>query len=139
MYLNVFNSIILDEKVDLAFCLQNEYLCAALSPYEMSVIIPLMQKLLQCDSLAEMLAAAGWTVDQLMEEIPVMQETLDSWNENGLRLHEKYFLTFVFASAELESLRYHTCQICGADYFSKENESDVCDKCAADIYRNYLG
>lgn len=139
MYLNVFNSIIFDEKVDLISCLQNEYICAALNPREMSVIVSLMRKLLQCDSLAEMLDVAGWTEDLLMDEIPIPQETLDFWKENDLRLHEKYFLTFVFASAKLENLRYHTCQICGADYFSKEVESDVCDKCTTDIYKNFVG
>ena len=138
MYLNVFNSIIFDEKVDLCSCLKNEYICAALNPHEMAVIIPLIRNMLECDSFAEILDVVEWTDELLMDEISVTQSIVDYWNESGLHLHEKYFLTFVFASAELENLRYRTCQSCGADYFSEQAESDVCDKCAAEIYRNYL-
>ena len=37
MFLNVYNCIIFDEGMDLISCLQNEYLCAALTEQEMAV------------------------------------------------------------------------------------------------------
>ena len=137
MFLNIFNCIIFDEKMDLISCLHNEYLCAALTVQEMTVIIPLISDLMGCDTLSEFLILSDSTVDFLMEECHVSEKMIENWGENKLSAYEKFSLTFLIASAHLEHMRYHTCQVCGADYFSTETHSDVCEKCSADIYRNF--
>ena len=137
MFLNVYNCIIFDEKMDLISCLQNEYLCAALTVQEMTVIIPLIADLMACETLSEFLTASDSTVDFLMDECHVTEKMIENWAENKLSAYEKYSLIFLIASSHLERMRYRTCQICGADYFSTEPRSDVCEKCSADIYRNF--
>ena len=137
MFLNVYNCIIFDEKMDLVSCLQNEYLCAALTVQEMTVIIPLIADLMACETLSEFLTASDLTVDFLMEECHISEKMIENWAENKLSEYEKFSLTFLIASSHLESMRYHTCQSCGKDYFSTETCSDVCEKCAANIYRNF--
>ena len=137
MFLNVFNCIVFDEEMDLISCLQNEYLCAALTVQEMTVIIPLISDLMGCETLSEFLILSNSTVDFLIDECHVTEKMVEMWSVNKFTEYEKYSLTFLIASAHLEHMRYHTCQICAADYFSTETRSDVCEKCSADIYKNF--
>ena len=137
MFLNVYNCIIFDEEMDLISCLNNEYLCAALTEQEMTVIVPLIADLMSCETLGEFLIASDSNTEFLMDECHVSEKMIENWSENKLSEYEKFSLTFQIASSNLESMRYHTCQVCGADYFSKETCSDVCEQCAADIYRNF--
>ena len=137
MFFNVYNCIISDEKMDLVSCLQNEYLCAALTAQEMTVIVPLIADLMTCENLSDFLILSDSTVDFLIDECHVTEKMVEMWSVNKFTEYEKYSLTFLIASAHLEHMRYHTCQICGADYFSTETRSDVCEKCSADIYRNF--
>ena len=138
MFLTVFNCIIYDEKMQLVSCLSNEYLYSVLTVEEMTVIVPLIRRLMGCNTLAEFLRESHSNVDFLKTECNVSQSMIDNWTENALTEYEKYSLTFMFASLELESMRYHTCQVCGADYFAKGTRSDVCDRCAADIYNTFI-
>ena len=137
MFFYVYNCIISDEKMDLVSCLQNEYLCAALTAQEMTVIIPLISDLMGCETLSEFLILSDSTVDFLIDECHVTEKMIEMWSVNKFTEYEKYSLTFLIASAYLERMRYHTCQICAADYFSAETRSDVCEKCSADIYKNF--
>ena len=137
MFLNVYNCIIFDEGMDLISCLQNEYLCAALTEQEMAVIVPLIADLMECENLTEFLLVSDSNVDFLMDECHVTEKMIENWSENKLSEYEKYSLAFLIASSHLENMRYHTCQSCGKDYFSKESFSDICEKCAADIYKTF--
>ena len=137
MFLNVYNCIIFDEEMDLISCLNNEYLCAALTEQEMTVIVPLIADLMSCETLGEFLIASDSNTEFLTDACHVSEKMIENWSENKLSEYEKFSLTFQIASSNLESMRYHTCQVCGADYFSKETCSDVCEQCAADIYRNF--
>lgn len=137
MFLNVFNCIIFDEEMDLISCLNNEYLCAALTEQEMTVIVPLIADLMDCETLPDILVVSDSTTESLVYEFKIPEKSIENWFEKGISEYEKYSLTFQFASAHLEALRHHTCQVCGAEYFSKETCSDVCEDCAADIYRKF--
>jgi hypothetical protein len=137
MFLNVYNCIIFDEEMDLISCLNNEYLCAALTEQEMTVIVPLIADLMSCETLGEFLIASDSNTEFLMDECHVSEKMIENWSENKLSEYEKFSLAFQIASSNLENMRYHTCQVCGADYFSKETYSDVCEECAADIYKNF--
>ena len=138
MYPSIFNSIVFDENMDLCSCLKNEYICAAMAPHEIGVIVHYIGRLYACGTFEEFSDAVGWPLDALCYEFHIDEKCLQSWKEE-FQLCAKYFLMFIFFSMEMETLRYHTCQMCGDDYFSKEAEYDVCDKCAAEIYRRYMG
>ena len=105
MFFNVYNCIISDEKMDLVSCLQNEYLCAALTVQEMTVIIPLISDLMECETLSEFLILSDSTVDFLIDECHVTEKMVEMWSANKFTESEKYSLTFLIASAHLEHMR----------------------------------
>jgi hypothetical protein len=139
MYFKTFICIIDDEKMDLNFCLKNEYLQAVLTAQEMTVIIPFIQKLMSYEYIDEILVATGLDFETLVSEYSIPSETLDRWFLEDFSEYEKRDLVYKLTSGYLEDMRRKTCQMCGAEYFSKEPNSDVCDKCAAEIYKHYIG
>ena len=138
MFLNVYNCIVFEEKADLVSCLKNQYLAAALTPREMTIIVPLIHNLLECNNLEEFLIVSDWSLEYLAEVIPASKKNLDAWSGTGFSILDRYFLGFIVASDRLEDLRHHTCQACFAEYFSKESESDLCDICAAEAYKHFF-
>ena len=138
MFLNVFNCIIFDEKFDLDSCLKNPYLRAALTENEMSEIVPLMRDLFQSDTFDEFLEISDWTEEFLLEMIPVRQKMIDLGTEEEFSFYEKYCLTFFVISNCLEFMRYRVCKICRKEYFSKDEKSDICEDCTADIYEPFF-
>ena len=92
MFLNVYNCIIFDEEMDLISCLNNEYLCAALTEQEMTVIVPLIADLMSCETLGEFLIASDSNTEFLMDECHVSEKMIENWSENKLSEYEKHNL-----------------------------------------------
>ena len=138
MYYKQFICIIEDENMNLEFCLKNEYLNAELTHQEMTILVPFIKKLMSYDYFDDIMAATDLDFETLMSEYSIPSETLDRWFLEDFTEYEKRDLVFKLASGYLEDMRHRTCQMCGAEYFSKDPNSDVCDKCASEIYRQYI-
>ena len=138
MYFKTFICIIDDEKMDLNFCLKNEYLQAVLTAQEMTVIIPFIQKLMSYEYIDEILVATGLDFETMTTEYAIPSAIIENWFLDEFSEYEKRDLVYKLTSAYLEDLRRKTCQVCGAEYFDKDQNSDVCDKCASEIYRQYI-
>ena len=138
MFPVIFNSIIFDENLDLASCINNEFISAALTAGELTVIVPLIRSLVECDSIDQVLLVAGYTASTLMSDLKISQKTIEVWQERGFSEFEKYSLIFMITANELCRLRYKTCQIDGRDYFSSDPHSDVCPICAAEMYKYFF-
>ena len=138
MYYNQFICIIEDEDMDLDSCLKNEYLCAELTAQEMTVLVPFVKSLMSYEYFDEILVATDLDFETLVSDYSIPSETLDRWFLEDFSEYEKRDLVYKLTSGYLEDMRCKTCQMCGAEYFSKEPNSDVCDKCAAEIYKKYI-
>lgn len=138
MFPAIFNSIIFDENMDLAACINNEFISAALTAGELTVIVPLIRSLVECDSIDQILLVAGYTASTLMSDLKISQKTIEHWQETGLSEFEKYSLIFMITANELCRLRYKTCQVDGRDYFSSDPTSDVCPACAIEMYKYFF-
>lgn len=139
MYFKHFVCIVEDENMNLESCLKNEYLNAELTHQEMTILVPFIKKLMSYDYFDEILAATDLDFGTLMSEYSIPSETLDRWFLVDFSEYEKRDLIYKLTSGYLEDMRRKTCQLCGAEYFSKDANSDVCDKCAAEIYKHYIG
>ena len=138
MFPAIFNSIIFDENMDLAACINNEFISAALTANELTVIVPLIHDLVECDCIDEILLTAGYNASTLMADLKISHRTLDHWQEHGFSEYEKYSLIFMITANELCILRYKTCQVDGRDYFSSDPFSDVCPQCATEMYKHFF-
>lgn len=138
MFPSIFNAIIFDENMDLSSCINNEFISAALTANELTVIVPLIKSLVDCDSIDEILLTAGYSASTLMADLKISQKTIEKWQERGFSEYEKYSLIFMIVSHELFHLRYKTCQVDGRDYFSSDPNSDVCPICAAEMYKYFF-
>ena len=138
MFPAIFNTIIFDENLDLASCINNEFISAALTAGELTVIVPLIRSLVECDSIDQVLLVAGYTASTLMSDLKISQKTIEVWQERGFSEYEKYSLIFMITANELCRLRYKTCQIDGRDYFSSDPSSDVCPQCATEMYKHFF-
>ena len=138
MFPLIFNCIIFDENMDLAACVNNEFISAALTAGELTVIVPLIHDLVECDSIDEILLTVGYTASTLMSDLKISQKTIEKWQERGFSEYEKYSLIFMIISHELFHLRYKTCQVDGRDYFSSDPFSDVCPQCAMEMYKYFF-
>ena len=135
MFPVIFNCIIFDENMDLSSCINNEFISAALTAGELTVIVPLIKSLISCDSIDEILMTVGYTMSTLMLDLKISHRTIEHWQEKGFTEYEKYSLIFMITANELCHLRYKTCQIDGRDYFSSDSNSDVCPACAIEMYK----
>ena len=138
MFPSIFNSIIFDENMDLASCINNEFISAALTAQELTVIVPLIKSLVGCDSISEILMTAGYTASTLISDLKISHKTIEKWEEKCFSEYEKYSLIFMITANELCNLRYKTCQIDGRDYFSSDPHSDVCPDCAMEMYKYFF-
>ena len=138
MFPEIFNAIIFDENMDLTACINNEFISAALTANELTVIVPLIKSLVSCDSVDEILMTAGYTASTLMSDLKISQKTIEKWQEKGFSEYEKYSLIFMIISHELFHLRYKTCQVDGRDYFSSDPFNDVCPQCAMEMYKYFF-
>ena len=138
MFPAIFNSIIFDENMDLSSCINNEFISAALTAQELTVIVPLIKSLVSCDSVDEILMIAGYTASTLMSDLKISLKTIEEWERRGFSEYEKYSLIFMITANELFHLRYKTCQIDGRDYFSSDPSSDVCPQCACEMYKYFF-
>ena len=138
MFPAIFNCIIFDENLDLTACINNEFIGAALTAGELTVIVPLIKSLVGCDSIDEILTTVGYTASTLMADLKISPRTIEKWQEKGFSEYEKYSLIFMITAHELFHLRYKTCQIDGRDYFSSDPSSDVCPKCATEMYKYFF-
>ena len=138
MFPAIFNSIIFDENMDLASCINNEFISAALTPSELTVIVPLIKSLMCHDSIDEILLTAEYSASTLIFDLKISQSTIDEWHNRRLSDYEKRSLIFMISANELCSLRYKTCQLDGRDYFSSDPNSDVCPACAAEMYKYFF-
>ena len=138
MFPAIFNTIIFDENLDLSSCINNEFISAALTAGELTVIVPLIKSLVDCDSIDEILTTAGYTASTLMSDLKISHRTIEHWQEIGFSEFEKYSLIFMITANELCRLRYKTCQLDGRDYFSSDPFSDVCPQCATEMYKHFF-
>ena len=138
MFPAIFNTIIFDENLELASCINNEFISAALTAGELTVIVPLIKSLVDCDSIDEILTTVGYTASTLMSDLKISHRTLEHWQEHGFSEYEKYSLIFMITAHEIFHLRYKTCQIDGRDYFSSDPNSDVCPQCAFEMYKYFF-
>ena len=138
MFPAIFNSIIFDENMDLVSCINNEFISAALTANELTVIVPLIKSFVMCDSVEEILLTVGYNASTLMADLKISPRTIEKWQETGFSEYEKYSLIFMITAHELFHLRYKTCQIDGRDYFSSDPSSDVCPKCASEMYKYFF-
>ena len=138
MFPAIFNTIIFDENLDLASCINNEFISAALTASELTVIVPLIRSLVECDSIDQVLLVAGYTASTLMSDLKISQKTIEVWQERGFSEYEKYSLIFMITAHELFHQRYKTCQVDGRDYFSSDPISDVCPTCAIEMYKYFF-
>ena len=138
MFPKVFNSIIFDENMDLASCINNGFISAALTANELTIIVPQIKSLVDCDSIDEILMTAGYTESTLISDLSISHKTIEKWKAIGFSEYEKYSLIFMITANELFRLRYKTCQLDGRDYFSSDPHSDVCPQCAAEMYKYYF-
>lgn len=138
MFPSIFNSIIFDENMDLTACINNEFISAALTAQELTVIVPLIKSLVGCDSISEILMTAGYTASTLMSDLKISLKTIEEWERRGFSEYEKYSLIFMITAHELFHQRYKTCQVDGRDYFSSDPISDVCPACAIEMYKYFF-
>ena len=138
MFPAIFNTIIFDENLDLASCINNEFISAALTAGELTVIVPLIRSLVECDSIDQVLLVAGYTASTLMSDLKISQKNIEVWQERGFSEYEKYSLIFMITANEFCRLRYKTCQIDGRDYFSSDPFSDVCPQCTTEMYKHFF-
>ena len=138
MFPSIFNAIILDENMDLSSCINNEFISAALTAGELTVIVPLIRDLVECDCIDEILLTVGYSASTLITDLKISQKTIEKWQERGFSEYEKYSLIFMIVSHELFHLRYKTCQVDGRDYFSSDLLSDVCPACAMEMYKYFF-
>ena len=138
MFPSIFNAIIFDENMDLSACINNEFIGAALTAQELTVIVPLIHDLVECDCIDEILLTAGYNASTLMADLKISPRTIEKWQERGFSEYEKYSLIFMLVSHELFHLRYKTCQVDGRDYFSSDPLSDVCPACAMEMYKYFF-
>lgn len=138
MFPSIFNSIIFDENMELASCINNEFISAALTAQELTVIVPLIKSLVGCDSISEILMTAGYTASTLMSDLKISLKTIEEWERRGFSEYEKYSLIFMITAHELFHLCYKTCQVDGRDYFSSDSNSDVCPQCAMEMYKYFF-
>ena len=138
MFPSIFNSIIFDENMDLSACINNEFISAALTSGELTVIVPLIKSLVCCDSIDEILVTVGYTASTLISDLKISQKTIEHWQEIGFSEYEKYSLVFMITANELFALRYKTCQVDGRDYFSSDSHSEVCPACAIEMYKYFF-
>ena len=138
MFPAIFNTIIFDENMDLTSCINNEFISAAVTAGELTVIVPLIKSLVECDGVDEILLTVGYTASTLMSDLKISPRTIEKWQERGFSEYEKYSLIFMITSHELFHLRYKTCQVDGRDYFSSDPFSDVCPACAMEMYKYFF-
>ena len=139
MKLSIFTSIVLDEKANLSACIANEDVANDLSLREILHIVPAIKDIMDCENLLELELITGWTEEYLERYYEFEKEDFENWKTIGFSYFEKFTLAFLFASSELELLRYHTCQVCFADFYSKDPTAEVCPKCHADFYKYMTG
>ena len=138
MFPSIFNSIIFDENMNLSSCINNEFISAALNANELTVIVPLIHDLVECDCVDEILLTAGYNTSTLISDLKISPRTIEKWQEKGFSEYEKYSLIFMITAHELFHLRYKTCQVDGRDYFSSDPYSDVCPACAMEMYKYFF-
>jgi hypothetical protein len=127
MKFEVFNRIIFDNEMNIVSCLSDAYVCAALTVREILEIVPLVKEIMDSNNLSDI----SFDIYEFIYDLPISQETLEEWEENGLNKHEKFFVALAYSSAKLEDMRYHVCKMCDAEYFSTDVMSDFCDICAS--------
>ena len=129
MYFDVWNTIVFDNENDLHSCLEDDYVCAAMTLDEIAKIVPRVKKIMEAKNFDEILVESEYLIDDL----PLPVGDLERWEKDGLTDFEKYCVAFLYASMCLESERYRICKRCGKVYFSNNEFSDICDQCA-DLY-----
>ena len=139
MKLSIFTSVVLDEKLSLKSCVSNEYIANDLSLREILHIVPLIDDIMNCETFAELEAITGWSEEYLIRHYEFKKEEIEKWKSQGLSYFDKFAVAFMFSSSELELLRYHTCQVCFADFYSKDQNAEVCPKCHAEFYKYMTG
>ena len=126
MYFDVFNTIVFDNENDLLLCVDDEYVRAAMTLDEIAKIVPRVKKIKEAKNFDEVLVES----DYLIDDLPLSIGTLERWEKSGLDDFERYCVAFLYAAMKLEELRYRTCQVCGATYFSNDDFSETCEQCA---------
>lgn len=130
MFFEIFNHIVFDNEMDVISCLDDEYIRAEMTAEEILEIVPEIKKIMESKDFFEIQAMTN----DFIYELPISQETVEEWEKNGLSDLEKFFITNMYSSLRLEEMRYHVCQICNKEYFSKDMLSDICDSCAQRYY-----
>lgn len=130
MFFEIFNHIYFDNEMNIISCLDDEYVRAEMTAEEILEIIPEIKKIKESKNFSEIQSV----INDFIYDLPVSQETVEQWEKTGLNDLEKFFITYTYASFRLEEMRYHICQICNREYFSKDMLSDICDSCTQRYY-----
>lgn len=130
MYLEVFYHIFFDNEMNVISCLSDEYVCAAMTVEEIVEIVPDIKKIMDSKSFSEIQSITN----DFIYELPVSQEMIEEWEKNGIDSFHKFEIALSYSSVRLEQMRYHVCQICDAEYFSKDTLAEICESCAARYY-----
>ena len=130
MLYEVFSRIIYDNKMDAISCLSDTYVSAAMTANEILEIVPEIKKIMCSNHMSELTS----DVYDFIYDLPVPEEILETWEINGLKKIERFFIALAYSSSKLEDMRYHICSICNDEYFSSDVMSDLCDRCTSKYY-----
>ena len=130
MLYEVFNRIVYDNKLDVISCLSDTYICAAMTANEILEIVPEIKKIMNSNNMSEL----SIDVYDFIYNLPLPEKTLETWEENGIKKIERYFIALAYSASKLEDMRYHICDICNDEYFSTDVLSEFCDKCTSKYY-----
>ena len=123
---------ILALHIDIEECLNDEYLRAAMSEFEMKKLIPKLLKMNCAYDFDAFVVAAGRHRCSFVEELNISEYKVQEWDVHGFYIYDKENLMFQFATNFLENQRYRFCNCCEEVYFSKEEFPKLCPKCIND-------
>ena len=86
MLYEVFNRIVYDNQLDVISCLSDPYISAALTANEILEIVPEIQKIMNSNNMSEL----SIDVYDFIYDLPLPEETLETWEENGIKKIERY-------------------------------------------------
>ena len=127
-----------NDGIKIAEALVSRQLRSTLSANEIVHLLAMAQKLKATKTIEEYCKAVGHTYESFADCYDLSENQLRKWEREGLDEYTKQMLTFVCLSAELEFMRHHTCQLCGGDYYTSDEESLYCTKCYTDLCMTML-
>ena len=131
--IDLLNSIIDEKKCDLVKCVSDEDMYATFSVGEMVELIPKIKKMAESKALVEFLAAAELDEDDFVCEFLLTPDELTRMKKEMTEAEKRVFI-FAVIQKNIADKRYHTCQSCGRDFYTTDEDEDFCDHC-----KNFYG